>query len=189
MPFQVVSNKFHEGHEKEKYREEIPDDAYEKHLKCGHCSHFLLGKLQYGVKCLTCRQVYHIKCFKTEPTSCDDDDDDGEETEEILSEERIVNLTSLDDLYIGSASRAESEQILEKTSVGSFHLRYSTKKRQYVISRRLEGSADHITVDCSMMADTGYYSIRPGHGRRSLLELIQAHRVDHQLLRPVTSRP
>ena len=90
---------------------------------------------------MTCQQVYHTKCFKTESTSYDDDDDDGEEREEILSEERNVDVSSLDDLYIGSASRTESEQILEKTSVGSFHLRCSTKK-QYVISRRLEGSAE-----------------------------------------------
>ena len=140
---------------------------------------------------MTCQQVYHIKCFKTNPNpnSYDvEDDDDEEETEESLPEERIVAVTSLDDICIGPASREESEQILDKTPVGSFHLRFSKTKDQYVISRRLEGSSDHITVDCSKVADTGYYSIRPGHGRRSLLELIQAHRVDHQLHSPVVLR-
>ena len=97
-------------------------------------------------------------------------------------------MTSLDDLYIGPASREESEQLLDKTTVGSFHVRFSKTKEQYVISRRLEGSSDHITVNWSKVANTGYYSIRPGHGRRSLLELIENHRVDHQLHSPVVLR-
>ena len=131
---------------------------------------------------MTCEKVYHKICFKSDPSS---DDDDDEETEENLPNKKIVPVTKLDDLYIGTASREESEQLLDKTTAGSFHLRFSGKKQQYVISRRLEGSSDHITVDWSKVGDTGYYSIRPGHGRKSLLELIEAHRVHHQLYTPV----
>ena len=183
---EIASNGFHRDHDKEKFREEIPDDSYEKHLKCGSCNNFLLGKLQYGIHCLTCQKVYHKKCFMTDPSSDDDDDEEEvDETDETLPHSRIVPVTNLDDLYIGTASRKESEDLLDKTAVGSFHLRFSGKKQHYVISRRLESSSDHITVNWVEVGATGYYSIRLGHGRRSLLEMIEANRVHHQLLTPV----
>ena len=97
----------------------------------------------------------------------------------------ILPIKTFQEIFIGTASREESEKLLERSKAGSFHVRWSSTQSRYVISRRLEETSDHITVNQTTVGDVQYFSIKAGQGRRSLLLLIESHREDHQLLSPV----
>ena len=168
----------HRNHEGVRYRKEISED-YSEHRKCGFCKTFLLGKLHSGILCVTCNQVYHEECFKT--------DIEIPKRDEIVEDRRIIPIKHQDDFDLGVVSREVAEEHLSEKKHGTFLLRFSLNKRKHVLSRKLEEDIKHVTVEEVMVGDVKFYSLKPGQGRRSLLLMVENHREDCQLFIPINS--
>ena len=128
---------------------------------------------------MTCNQVYHEECFKT--------DIEIPERKERIEDSRIIPIKRQDDFDLGVVSREAAEEILSERPHGTFLLRFSLKKRKHVISRKKEEDIDHVTVEQVQVGDVIFYSLKPGQGRRSLLLMVENHRLDCQLLTPINS--
>ena len=129
---------------------------------------------------MTCNQVYHEECFTTDISI--------PEEEEVVVDTRIIPIKHQDDFDIGVVSREVAEEILLEKNPGTFLLRFSLKKRMHVISRMLEDDTiEHITVEQIKVGDVMFYSLKPGQGRRSLLLMVEKHRLDCELFIPINS--
>ena len=128
---------------------------------------------------MTCNQVYHEECFQKDITI--------PERDEIVEDRRIIPIKHQDDFDLGVVSREVAKELLSEKKHGTFLLRFSLKKRKHVISRKLEEDINHVTVKEVMVGDVKFYSLKPGQGRRSLLLMVENHRLDCQLFTPINS--
>ena len=162
-------------------------DEDSEHEKCGYCNMYLLGKLQSGIKCETCDQVYHEDCFTTDSEN-PSIDRRFSVMSDLSSSETIVPIPSQDVFDCGGISRDESEKRLAGRKPGSFLLRISPSEGDHIISRLTAGDrlkVDHLKVSQSEVGDVTFYSLMPGQGRRTILDLVNNHREDFQLFHPV----
>ena len=83
----------------------MKDENYSQHEKCGYCNLYLLGKLQSGIKCETCNQVYHEDCFTTDSEN-PATDRRSSIMSDLSSSETIVPIQSQDVFDCGGISRA-----------------------------------------------------------------------------------
>ena len=135
---QITPNGQHAGHEWTQYRKEVKDEDYSEHEKCGYCNTFLLGKLQSGIKCKTCDQVYHEDCFTTDLENLATD---ISVMSDLSLAEAIVPIQSQDEFDLGGISREESETRLADRKPGSFLLRNSPSEGSHIISRITVGDS------------------------------------------------
>ena len=127
---------------------------------------------------MTCsNQVYHEECFKTDVRI--------PERDEIIEDSRIIPIKHQDDFDLGVVDREKAEEILSEKKHGTFLLRFSFKKRKHVISRKKEEDIEHLTVEQVQVGEVMFYSLKPGQGRRSLLLVVENHRLDCQLFIPI----
>ena len=132
---------------------------------------------------MTCNQVYHEECFKTDISI-------PEREDEAVEDSRIIPIKHQGDFHLGVVSQEVAEDILSEKSPGTFLLRFSLKKRMHVISRKLVDDVElveHVTVEQVKVGDVMFYSLKPGQGRRSLLLLVENHRLDCELFIPINS--
>ena len=129
---------------------------------------------------MTCsNQVYHEECFKTDVRI--------PERDEVIEDSRIIPIKHQDDFDLGVVDREKAEEILSEKKHGTFLLRFSFKKRKHVISRKKEEDIEHLTVEQVQVGEVMFYSLKPGQGRRSLLLVVENHRLDCQLFIPINS--
>ena len=165
----------------------MKDENYSQHEKCGYCNLYLLGKLQSGIKCETCNQVYHEDCFTTDSEN-PATDRRSSVMSDISSSETIVPIQSQDVFDCGGISRGDSEKRLAGRKPGSFLLRISPIEGDHIISRLTAGDrlrVDHLKVDKTEVGDVTFYSLKAGEGRRTILDLVNNHREDFQLFHPI----
>ena len=182
---QITPNGQHAGHEWTQYRKEVKDEDYSEHEKCGYCNTFILGKLQSGIKCKTCDQVYHEDCFTTDLENLATD---ISVMSDLSLAEAIVPIQSQDEFDLGGISREESETRLADRKPGSFLLRNSPSGGSHIISRITVGDrlkVDHLKVSQSEVGGVTFYSLRLGQGKRTILDLVNNHREDFQLFHPI----
>ena len=128
---------------------------------------------------MTCNQVYHEECFKTDISI--------PEREDVVEDSRIIPIQHQEDFDLGVVSREVAEEILSEKIPGTFLLRFSLKKRMHVISRKLLDDIEHVTVEQVKVGDVMFFSLKPGQGRRSLLLVVENHRLDCELFIPINS--
>ena len=100
---------------------------------------------------------------------------------------RIIPIKHQEDFDLGVVSREVAEELLAEKNPGTFMLRFSLKKKMHVISRKLEDDIEHVTVEQVKVGDVMFYSLKPGQGRRSLLLVVENHRLDCELFIPINS--
>ena len=153
------------------------------YLKCGSCRAFIPGKFQVCIYCKTCKDYFHEKCFQTE----------NEEGNEEDFEEDLIPVDNYAELYVGDTTREYAERLLSVKKPGTFLIRYSKAVNQYVltsINRKCKEQGmkcDHSKISYTEVGGQGYYSLRPGFGRRTLLAAVEINRRYLGLLYPFNS--
>ena len=132
--------------------------------------------------------MFHDECFKTDINIPLDVDRQSLREDQTI-DERFLPLQNEEDFEVGTMSRETSEKLLAGRVPGTFMLRFSRKRMQPVISRKTEGSVEHLPVSQSQVAGLNFYTLMMGHGRRSTLDLVNNHREDLSLLYPINSPP
>eukprot|EP00092_Neocalanus_flemingeri_P013360 GFUD01014404.1.p1 GENE.GFUD01014404.1~~GFUD01014404.1.p1 ORF type:complete len:1194 (+),score=272.25 GFUD01014404.1:67-3648(+) len=189
----IDSGTAHNLHECELYRKEVIENVDEEvHQKCADCGEFLLGKLQTGIKCITCNGVFHEECFKSDKETIY-----GEESLDHPEDLLIIPVDLISDYDMGTASKAVAEDLLADKPMGTFLLRYSQRKGQYVISRKLHlndpGTRPntnvfaHHLINQQEIYGTMYYWMEHGEGRTTVFEVVENHRKSHRLYIPINN--
>ena len=156
------------------------------HLKCGSCQTFVAGKFQTCILCHTCDEYFHEKCFQTET------ENELQNGEEDIEEDPLIPVEDYAQLYVGETSREYAERLLALKKPGTFLIRYSPTVKQYVlttINRKTEEGlkCDHSKISYTEVGGLGYYSLRPGYGRSTLLAAVEINRRYLGLLYPFYS--
>ena len=170
----------HEGHELKRFKHEIKDNNVDEHKRCGTCGNYLLGKLLRGIKCIDHDAVYHEECFKSgiseNVPSHEENSDSHDDT--------IVPVDSVEPYDAGSANQQEARKLLQNAEHGTFLLRYSERKQQYVVSVKEDGDVTHFMIDQAELEGDTYYWLVIGDAKNSIFDLIEHHRQSHKLLVP-----
>ena len=89
----------HQDHKCEVFRDEIDDDSEDmNHLSCKDCRKFFKGKLQTGIHCNTCddlfgeRSLFHKECFASNK--------EEEEAEEVLDDPEDLLIIPVESIKI-----------------------------------------------------------------------------------------
>ena len=145
---------------------------------CGECRDFLLGRLQAGIKCITCNTVYHEACIQT-----------SNEQERSVRRENTIqsDIISEEDFYLGELTRPEANEKLRNKEDGTFFVRFSKNHLRYILSRKggeKGGDFAHFTIQQEEVQGTVYYWLKQGKADPSLLQVVKAHRQSHKLKFP-----
>ena len=81
-----------------------------QHESCKDCGNFFKGKLQTGIHCRTCNDLFHKECFASNK-----DDDYGTEEEKFDDPEDllITPTDSREDFYLGEMDQSNAKKKLK----------------------------------------------------------------------------
>ena len=109
----------HINHECVVFREEVGENTEtQQHSSCKGCGKFFTGKLQSGIECKTCNDLFHKECF-----ALIKDDDDYEKNEEEFDDPEdllIIQTESIDEFYLGEMDRNTAKKKLKRKRRGTF---------------------------------------------------------------------
>ena len=146
------------------------------------------GLLFNAVRCKTCNKVYHTECFSSNKTEMEPDMAEEQFTDPVELNIEKAETLEIVDFDLGETDRKGVMLNLRHRRAGTFLLRWSKQRNNYVVAVKNEETSNHLVTQhiiktVSLDGIKNFY-LEKGTCAPTILELVKQHRVSHQLYIP-----